>query len=265
MDSSSIFESSVRSPSYTEDRIAEIRVDISRTRFISNLYMGLGGLIIIVGILGIYLTYQGFSDDVGITSPRLFITISLYGIVTGISLIVVGLFQRTRNIERESLVKSLEARKTYMEDDSQPKKQYFDRLVDINVINLGEYYSLVKSQTNKSFQTTLIVSIVGFVLLALGLVIGFTASPSKVYIGLIASASGIVVEFIAAIFFYLYNQTVRQLKGYHDSLLIVQNVLLAFKLVDDMKNQNEKADMMMKMLAYLMKQEEIISKVSPQP
>jgi len=47
---------------------------------------------------------------------------------------------------------------------------YFDRLVKINVENLSEYYSLVKVHTGQSFNLSLIVSVVGFVMISAGLV-----------------------------------------------------------------------------------------------
>ena len=126
---------------------------------------------------------------------------------------------------------------------------YFDSLVRINVENLSTYYALVKVHTDKSFMVSIIVGIIGFVLIGIGLSVAFaTNAQSIAYIG---SASGIITEFIAAIFFYLYNRTVRQMKGYHDSLLVVQNILLSFKLVEDTKDESEKAKMVNQMLAYL--------------
>jgi hypothetical protein len=41
------------------------------------------------------------------------------------------------------------------------------------------------------------------------------------------------------------------MKEYHDSLLTVQNVLLAFKIVGDTKDENEKTKMVGQLLAYL--------------
>ena len=55
-------------------------------------------------------------------------------------------------------------------------------------------------------------------------------------------ASGIIIEFISAIFFYLYNKTIQQLNIYHDKLIAVQDTTLALKVAQsitdvDMKNQ----------------------------
>jgi hypothetical protein len=130
---------------------------------------------------------------------------------------------------------------------------YFDRLVEINISNLEAYYKLVKEHTNNSFLSAIAAGAVGFILIGTGLVIGFLAIGETKYIGYISAGSGILTEFIASIFFYLYNRTVRQLKDYHDSLIDVQNILLSFKIVGDTKDLSKQASLMELMLKYLMK------------
>nr|WP_294926114.1 hypothetical protein [uncultured Flavobacterium sp.] len=129
------------------------------------------------------------------------------------------------------------------------KPEYFDSLVKINVENLAAYYSLVKTHTSQSFKVSLLISIIGFILIISGLVIGFKYDDK--IIGYIASGAGIVTEFISSVLFYLYNKTVRQLKEYHDSLINVQNILLSFKLIENTSDEKAKAEMMSKMLEYL--------------
>ena len=68
----------------------------------------------------------------------------------------------------------------------------------------------------------------------------------------ISAASGIITEFISSIFFYLYNRTVRQLKEYHDSLIAVQNVLLAFKLIHGITDPDKQADATQQMITVLL-------------
>jgi hypothetical protein len=135
-------------------------------------------------------------------------------------------------------------------DPSQAEPSYFDRLVGINVDNLAAYYVLVKVHTDKSFLVATAAGVVGFALVATGLVLGYfgAGSPNIAYV---SAGAGVLTEFIAGVFFYLYNRTVRQLKEYHDSLLAVQNILLSFKLVGDLQASEEKTRMVSSMLAYL--------------
>jgi hypothetical protein len=131
-------------------------------------------------------------------------------------------------------------------------KSYFDSLVNINVDNLAEYYRMVKLHTDKSFQVSIIVGLIGFSMIIIGLVSGFIGAKDTKTISYISAGAGVVTEFIAGVFFYLYNKTVSQLKEYHDSLLAVQNILLSFKIVGDINTETEKVKMMDKMLEFLM-------------
>jgi hypothetical protein len=140
------------------------------------------------------------------------------------------------------------------EDSSSPSPSsslYFKQLVSINLGNLAAYYEQVKAQTDKSFTASLIVGIIGFIFIGIGLILGLINTANSQTLAYISSGSGIITEFIAAVFFYLYNRTVRQMKGYHDSLLDVQNILLSLKLVEDTKEEGGKAKMVEKMLEYL--------------
>lgn len=129
------------------------------------------------------------------------------------------------------------------------RPEYFDSLVKINIENLAAYYSLVKVHTSQSFKISLISSTIGFGLIVAGLIVGYRQDDKT--IGYMASGSGILIEFISGILFYLYNKTVRQLKDYHDSLIGVQNILLSFKLIESTSDEKVKAEMVGKMLEYL--------------
>jgi hypothetical protein len=129
---------------------------------------------------------------------------------------------------------------------------YFNNLVTINVENLAAYYELVKIQTDKSFRASLTVAYFGASLIFTGLVLGFYRTDATDKMAYIAAGAGVVTEFIASVFFWLYSRTVRQLRGYHDSLLSVQNVLLSFKLVSDTRDPKEKAVMVSKMCSHLL-------------
>jgi len=129
-------------------------------------------------------------------------------------------------------------------------EDYFKNLVTINVSNLKEYYFLVKSHTRASFQTSIVAGMLGFGLVVTGLIAGYTAKTQT--FTAVAAGSGILMQFIAGVFFYLYNRTVRQLKEYHDSLLDVQDVLLALKVLESVQDAAIKSDILKSVVAYLM-------------
>ncbi|MGD0735834.1 MAG: hypothetical protein ABR976_11840 [Terracidiphilus sp.] len=149
--------------------------------------------------------------------------------------------------------KAEEGRRNYVketlgEDSSSGK--YFESLVNINLENLSAYYVTVKGHANKSFVASLFVGLVGFALIGMGIYL--TIKGNGPTVGVLSGAAGVATQFVSAIFFYLYSQTVRQMKEYHDSLLAVQNILLAFKLLEDSADPEEKSKMMGVMLEYLM-------------
>jgi hypothetical protein len=129
--------------------------------------------------------------------------------------------------------------------------EYFSKLIEINVNNLEKYYKQVKTHTSLSFTFSLVVGLLGFGLIVTGVSNGIINDVSKDYITYISTASGIIIEFIAGVFFYLYNRTVRQLAEYHDKLIEVQNILVSFQLIDIVKDDEKKNAIIENMVEYL--------------
>ncbi len=126
----------------------------------------------------------------------------------------------------------------------------FGNLVDINLKYLKEYYELVENQANQSFIFASAVGLAGFILIFIGVIIGYGKDSDK-FIALVSSTSGLITTFVSSMQFKNYSDTVKQLKEYHDSLINVQNILLSFKLVDECDKEPAKTDMMNKMIDYL--------------
>lgn len=137
--------------------------------------------------------------------------------------------------------------------EQQNSDSYFDRLVNINVSNLDAYYSMVKIHTNNSFLASISSGAIGFMLIITGVLIGFTDLKNAQSIAYISSGSGVIIEFISGVFFYLYNQTTRQLKEYHDSLIDIQNILLSFKIIEETHDTEAKTNMSKIMIESLVK------------
>ena len=61
----------------------------------------------------------------------------------------------------------------------------------------------------------------------------------------VSAGAGILGEFISAVFFYLYNQTIAKMADYHRKLVFTQNIGLALKISDglppDEKSQAQRA------------------------
>jgi hypothetical protein len=175
-------------------------------------------------------------------------------IVIIILLVLVGNYSFWWNRLRMSMniLKSTQDEIDRLTPISKPEEAYFIDLTLINIKNLKAYYQMVKSQTEKSFYVSLFSGIIGFGLIAYGI---FKPLDISTY-------AGVITEFIAGVFFYLYNKTVLQLKGYHDSLLDVQNILLAYKLVGSVKSSDtgDKNEMVKRMVDGLLIKQTTTSK-----
>jgi hypothetical protein len=148
------------------------------------------------------------------------------------------------------------SRETTAVSSQNPNEEYFSKLVEINIENLSAYYEQVKAHANKSFIASLLMSILGFVIIVTGLAVSFGMNNQRELLIFVSSGSGIITEAIAALFFYLYTQTVHQMKDYHDGLLYVQNILLSLKLIEgiDGVEPQIKAESINKLVEYLLKQ-----------
>jgi hypothetical protein len=132
-------------------------------------------------------------------------------------------------------------------DKSTTEEDYFNKLIAVNLKYMDDYYHLVQIQTSKSYQLTRFGAIVGFLVLLIGIGLSYytdikSGNDNLLSTGGLTMASGIIIEFISAIFFYLYNKTIQQLNIYHDKLIAVQDTTLALKVAQsitdvDMKNQ----------------------------
>ena len=111
----------------------------------------------------------------------------------------------------------------------------FESSLKINYKYLDQYYAQTREHAGKGFLITICVTIVGAVLLSLGIISMFI---DKTDASKITVASGVIVEFISAIMFYLYNRTVQSMGNYHDKLFLSQNVAMALKVSDSISEEN---------------------------
>jgi len=135
---------------------------------------------------------------------------------------------------------------TLIEDlEKSSKENYYTKLINVNLKYMDDYYHLVHIQTSKSYQLTRLGAIVGFLILLVGIVISYFTnisgkSNSLISTGELTIASGIIIEFISAVFFYMYNKTIQQLNIYHDKLIAVQDTTLALKVAESITDDTIK-------------------------
>ena len=179
----------------------------------------------------------------------------------GLGVILLPIVQNNSDEKKARLRQDLKDLNRELEDLERSVKDPVDRLVSINISNLEKYYGLVERHTNRSFVFSVTAGGLGFLLLIVGLTIGFNSSgsTSAAITAYITSGAGILVQFISAVFFYLYRKTVGELRTYHERLLRVQNTLLAFRYIEGIEDAATKAQTLSELIAALVAREAILS------
>lgn len=138
--------------------------------------------------------------------------------------------QRLRDVEFKLAKHGAEELQETIEED------FFNKLVKINFKYLDQYYLQTQEQADKSFRLTLFACFIGLAIIVTGIVMMFLGKTEPAYV---TTAAGILSEFIAAVFFYLYNKTVQKMSQYHHKLVITQNISLALKISQELPDSEK--------------------------
>lgn len=176
---------------------------------------------------------QKFHYEIDIkTIAMAIITGSLFGCF-GIAYYILLYDMRESSIRRRML--------DYEVDDVQNevKEDIFENSIKMSYKYLDQYYLQTREQAQRGFLVTVCVSIFGAMLIGIGIIAMFFDRITPAYI---TCASGVLTEFIAAIFFYLYNRTIASMSKYHNKLVLSQNISIALKVAESLDGgEKEKA------------------------
>jgi len=123
--------------------------------------------------------------------------------------------------------------------------EIFKYLLLINVASLEGYVAQTRIQAEQSFRWSKIVSVIGFIIIAVGVTIAiYTSAGGSIKIGAayLASLSGVIIELVAGVFFFLYNRTLQQINLFHQRLADSQQLsisLIANSLIGDEVRRDE--------------------------
>lgn len=127
--------------------------------------------------------------------------------------------------EREAIREETRELKNKTDED------FFNSLVAINFKYIDQYYLQTRTQADKSFIAAVAAASVGFGVMIAGIVLMYRGQAEP---GYVSTGAGLISQFIAAVFFYLYNKTVIAMAGYHRKLVLTQNVGLALRITQDL-------------------------------
>lgn len=121
----------------------------------------------------------------------------------------------------------------------------FKYLFLLNFSELHQYISQTRLQAQQSFVLSVVTSVIGFVLVASGVILGIVSNfvgGVTISTAYLSAISGILTEFISGVFFYLYSTTLRQLNLFHAKMVESENVsvsLLANSLISEAAKKDE--------------------------
>ena len=127
------------------------------------------------------------------------------------------------------------------------EENFFTKLVQINFKYIDQYYLQTQEQANKSFRLSMFACLAGLAIIVMGIVMMFRGQTDPAYV---TTATGLLSEFIAAVFFYLYNKTIVKMSEYHQKLVITQNISLALKIAEELP-QNERTESQKELIKQL--------------
>jgi hypothetical protein len=138
-------------------------------------------------------------------------------------------------VELNSVSRAIEENKELQKEIGE---DFFNKLVRINFNYLDAYYLQTQRQAGRSFVLCLFAALVGLGVLVWGIVLMYRGG-GKEFAGYVASGAGVLSEFIAAVFFYIYNATLLKMSDYHQKLVITQNIALALKTTETLPQSEQ--------------------------
>ena len=130
-----------------------------------------------------------------------------------------------RQLQAQDLSKKTEVLQDELEKD------FFTNLVRINFKYLDKYYLQTQEQGDKSFLLCCAAAVVGLLIIVAGISLMFFEKVTPAYL---TTAAGVISEFIAGVFFYMYNKTILSMATYHQKLVLTQNIALALKITGEL-------------------------------
>jgi hypothetical protein len=207
-------------------RLRKQKAQIEQHRLRSRIRWSLFPVFVVIGFLagGGVAAMRG-GEDVGQSA--------ISGAASAIGLFVIYLVSQVywqfslRSWERGIDRKLLKAGAAQLQDTIE--EDFVTKLVKINFKYLDQYYEQTQAQANKSFFLSAFASLVGLTIIGCGIFMMFFELTEPAYV---TTAAGVASEFIAAVFFYLYNRTISKMAEYHNKLVVTQNVSLALKIAE---------------------------------
>jgi hypothetical protein len=228
------------SPTPTPEISEETRLRIFRDEQVKRLSepmfgkKQIGGYVVAFGIFLVMGTFVFWTDIQENRRWGMFWTAVFAAVMTAFQIgmvAVLRIFMRARIAQGKIAVRTEELQEKLDEN-------FFTNLVKINFKYIDKYYLQTQVQANKSFLLSCFAALVSFGVVIAGIVLIYR-NQNQETAGYVAAGAGCLGQFVSAIFFYLYNETITKMAQYHQKLVLTQNIGLALKITEDLQGESK--------------------------
>ena len=227
-----LFEERIR----IEYRRLELRLEQLKKKRSWQTLLILGVLIAVVISVTIFLAIADawYYKDYKYMVPEAVISVAMGVVFASLGTFCWSMFIETEEnrISRMMLGYEIDTIQSELEED------IFENSIKMSYKYLDQYYDQTKDQARRGFKVTVYVACFGALLIGVGIIAMFSGKTNPAYI---TCAAGVITEFIATVFFYLYNKTITSMSKYHNKLVLSQNISIALKIADSLPSTDNAA------------------------
>ncbi|GEM_PF-2615028 len=159
---------------------------------------------------------------------------------------LMSIYASEAEIDFNKKIKEFEDKQVkYQEKLESSDELYLIPLVTFSRIELEQYYKIGVSQTQKSYNYSILSMWIGFLIIILGVLLfyfpidignSFFADGNVKILVLI---SGLITELISVMFLWIYKNSIKNLTYFYNRQIFIHNTLLAYKISSSMENSDE--------------------------
>lgn len=195
---------------------------ICRIKSITKMIVSSSPIIILSLIfLSNYFETKTIKLDILFTSVSYFFYIILFLVI----FITINISLYLHNISDSKLI--LVSKKVHLLEikNDKSKKNFLDKIFDLNMYNINEYYQQTRKHSNDILLIASIIGGIGFFCILIALLMG-VFFENKISISYISTAVGIFLDSFAGFFFVQYSRTTKNMQVYFEGLLKTQEKIM---------------------------------------
>lgn len=159
---------------------------------------------------------------------------------------LMSIYASEAEIEFNKKIKEFEDKQIkYQEKLENSDELFLIPLVTFSRIELEQYYKIGVSQTQKSYNYSILSMWIGFFIIILGVLLFYF--PIKIgntfftdgNVKILVLISGVITELISVMFLWIYKNSVRNLTYFYNRQIFIHNTLLAYKISSSMESSDD--------------------------